>query len=269
MENEKISNVVDSNTSVEDTDTNAKEEQDDLSFDDTSENEDELKTSTEENKVTSPLPKKEVNEAKAPQTKEERAMYANKRREADKQRKEQEALKKKAYDEGRLSAYKGKINPYTNTEIKDMEDIEVYEDMFKLSEAGKDPLKDYASYVADKKRTLAKEAREEEEREAKALKEVEEFQGKYPDINLTELLKDEMFMDYAEGKSKTLLETYESYSKFEKNFRNKGIETAKKTVANSISSPGSLNAGSENDIDYNSMSREDFLKEVNKVKSGR
>ena len=77
-----------------------------------------------------------------------------------------------------------------------------------------------------------------------------------------------MFVDYAEGKNKTLLETYESYSKFKRSFRNEGINTAKKTIANTISSPGSLSQSSDNTVDYSTMSREEFLKEVEKVKEG-
>lgn len=201
------------------------------------------------------------------QTKEERAMYNKVRRTIEKSvdKKHKEALDR-AYERGRLEAYKGKLNPYTGTEIKDMTDVEVFEDMEKIAASNGDPLKDYASYAADKKRETERLAQEEEEKMAKARAEVDAFSKKYPDVNLSDLLKDDVFKDYAEGKDKSLIDVYESFNKLKTSFRNKGIETAKQTIANNISSPGSLSGGSDNFIDYDNMSREDFLKEVEKVK---
>lgn len=212
------------------------------------------KTSNDKNKVLS---------------KEERAMYAKARRTVEKsvEEKHKKALDK-AYERGRLEAYKGKMNPYTNTEIKDLTDVEVYEDMFKIAEEGGDPLKDYASYSADKKREEARIKQEESERQAKAEQDIDDFQKKYPDVNLSDLFKDKNFLDYAEGKDKSLVDVYDSYNKFITSFRNKGIETAKKTIANSISSPGSLSNGSETVVDYATMSKEDFEKVVARVKDG-
>ena len=202
-------------------------------------------------------------------SKEERAMYANARRTVEKsvEEKHKKALDK-AYERGRLEAYKGKMNPYTNTEIKDLTDVEVYEDMFKIAEEGGDPLKDYASYSADKKREEARIKQEESERQAKAEQDIDDFQKKYPDVNLSDLFKDENFLDYAEGKDKSLVDVYNSYMKLITGFRNKGIETAKKTIANSISSPGSLSNGSENVVDYATMPKEEFEKVVARVKDG-
>lgn len=261
-ESEKELNVADS-TIVDET----TEEDDSLKFTETAEEENENNSFVEEDE-----PNEKVNEnseenvekstEKLPQTSEENSKYAAARRKAEK------AKYDKAYEEGRLSAYKGKINPYTNTKIEDLTDVEVYEDMYKIAEDGKDPLKDYASYTADKRREEARIEREKEEKESKAQQEIEEFSKKYPDVNISSLLKDEMFLDYAEGKNKTLVDTYESFSKFKRNFRNEGIKTAKKTIANSISTPGSLNQSSDNTPDYESMSREQFLKELEKVKEG-
>lgn len=259
-ESEKELNVADS-TEVDET----TEEETSLEFTETEE-EKENTSSTEEdsNEEASETSEEDVESEteKRPQTSEENSKYAAARRKAEK------AKYDKAYEEGRLSAYKGKINPYTNTKIEDLTDVEVYEDMYKIAEDGKDPLKDYASYTADKRREEARIEKEKLEKESKAQQEIEEFSKKYPDVNISSLLKDEMFLDYAEGKNKTLVDTYESFSKFKRNFRNEGIKTAKKTIANSISTPGSLNQASDNTPDYESMSREQFLKELEKVKEG-
>lgn len=213
------------------------------------------------------------NDNQKEQSKEERAMYASARKEVEHSvdKKHKEALDRtyqKAYNKGRLDSFKGKINPYTGTKIEDLTDLEVYEDMYKISESGGDPLKDYASYTADKKREEARLEKEQAERETKAKNEIDEFTKKYPDVNLSELLNNEQFKDYAEGKNKSLVDVYESYNKFTNHFRNKAIETAKKTIANGISSPGSLSNSSENVVDYNSMSKEDFEKEIEKIKAG-
>lgn len=242
----------DNNQAEDESDNDSEEENEDDESDEEEAQEDE--TNNGKNKVLS---------------KKERAMYARARRTVEKsvEEKHKKALDK-AYERGRLEAYKGKMNPYTNTEIKDLTDVEVYEDMFKIAEEGGDPLKDYASYSADKKREEARIKQEESERQAKAEQDIDDFQKKYPDVNLSDLFKDKNFLDYAEGKDKSLVDVYDSYNKFITSFRNKGIETAKKTIANSISSPGSLSNGSETVVDYATMSKEEFEKVVARVKDG-
>ena len=201
------------------------------------------------------------------QSDDENSKYAKARRKAEQ---ESETKSKEAYqrglEEGRLAAFKGKINPWTNTVIQDLEDLQVYEEMQELEDAGKNPVEDYGSYIAEKNRKAAQEKLIKEQNEKKAKQDIEEFNQKYPNVNLTNLLNDEIFKDYVEGKNKSLCELYDSYTRMQKAFRNKGIDTAKQTIANSMSSPGGLSSGAETVIDYESMSREDFLAEVEKVK---
>ena len=222
-------------------------------------------TNSEENADTSSKENEEKNSSK--QSDDENAKYAKARRKAEQEAetKSQEAYKR-GLEEGRLNAYKGKINPWTNQVIQDLEDLQVYEEMQALEDAGKNPVEDYGSYIAEKNRKAAQEKLIKEQNEKKAKQDIEEFNQKYPNVNLTNLLNDEIFKDYVEGKNKSLCELYDSYTKMQKAFRNKGIDTAKQTIANSMSSPGGLSSGAETVIDYESMSREDFLKEVEKVK---
>lgn len=240
-----------------DTTTENEEGENDVTFDDSESNQ-ESENSEEEEKPSS-----------KGQSSEDNSKYAAARRKAEEEfESKARSREAEAYKRGRLDAYKGKINPYTNTEIKDITDVEVYEDMYKLSEEGKDPLKDYASYAADKRREEARLKQEQQEKETKAQQEIEDFSKKYPDVNISSLFKDEVFKDYADGKNKSLIDVYESFNKLKNSFRNQGIKTAKKTIANSISSPGSLGNSSDNFVDYENMSREEFLKEVEKVKEG-
>lgn len=262
MESEKELEVAEPTEEVEETTINDSEVLDEeLNF---KEDEENLENSVEDNQDDISL--EDSNEEKdSNQPEEDNSKYAAARRKA-----EEEAKIKidEAYRKGRVDAYRGKVNPYTNTEIKDITDIEVYEDMYKLAQEGKDPLKDFASYVADKKREEARLETEAKEKETKAQQEIEDFTKKYPDVNLSTLLKDETFMDYADGKNKSLVEVYESFDKLKRSFRNKGIETAKKTIANIQSSPGSLNNSTDQIIDYETMSKEQFEKELEKAKEG-
>ncbi len=201
---------------------------------------------------------------KQTQSKEENAKFAKQRRQKEERDKEiQDAFKR-----GKLEAFKGKMNPFTNTPIKDETDIEMYEAMCKLEQEGKDPLSDYAEYIANEKREMIKKSQREKEIQEQAKKDVEEFNEKYPKINLSELLEDEIFKDYIEGKNKSLVTLYENYQKLQNKFRTDSMKQAENAIANAISTPGSLNNQSTNVVDYNNMSREEFLKEVERVKNG-
>lgn len=204
------------------------------------------------------------------QSAEENAKYASIRRKAeeDAQKKIQEA-ETKAYEKGRLEAYKGKINPYTNKPITDSSDIEIYEMMYKLEQEGKDPINDLPGALSDRRREEQKALTEEKERQEKARQEIDDFQTKYPDVNLQELLNDSFFNDYISGKTKSLTELYEGFNNFKNAFRNSAVNVAKQTIANSQSSPGSLSSGSEEPtLDFNTMSDEEFEKYLQKAKDG-
>ena len=210
------------------------------------------------------------NEEESTQSAEENAKYASIRRRAEEeaQKKIQEA-ESKAYERGRLEAYKGKVNPYTNKPIKDNADIEVYETMYRLEQEGKDPINDLPDALSEKKRKEEKAARTAKEQNEKAKQEIDDFQAKYPDVNLQELLNDSFFNDYITGKNKNLIDLYEGFNNFKNAFRNSAVNVAKQTIANSQSSPGSLSGnGDEPVIDFSTMSSEDFQKYVQKAKDG-
>lgn len=231
-----------------------------LEFTDTNESIKPNETLTQEDntKVDENKPEKKV------QTPEENSRYAKERRKKE----EMDNKVQEAYRKGRLEAYKGKINPYTNSEIKDETDIKVYENMYALDKAGKDPISDYASYIADKEREAEKERLEKEKIQENARKDIEDFSAKYPNVDIQQLLDDETFTDYMEGKNKSLVEVYESFNKLKNQFRTSAIDVAKQTIANANASPGSLGSGSEMTISYDSMSSEEFNKIVQGVIDG-
>lgn len=222
-------------------------------------------TETTETEVTETQVEETKEEVKEVQSKEENSKYAQARRKAEA---EMEAKVKEAYQKGRMESFIGKLNPYTNTPINDETDIQVYENMYALDKQGKDPVADYASYVADKQRQELKEKQEKEKLQQEAENDIAEFTEKYPDVNLSELLENETFKDYIEGKRKPLTTLYENYKKMENSFRNKAVDVAKQTIANSQATPGSLNSGAEVNVDYSTMSDSEFERILNAVKNG-
>lgn len=207
----------------------------------------------------------ETEEKKEVQSQEDNSKYAQARRKAEA---EMELKVKEAYQKGRMESFVGKMNPYTQTVIKDETDIQVYENMYALDQQGKDPVTDYANYVADKQREEAKAKEEAEKLQKEAENDIAEFTEKYPDVNLSELLEDDMFKDYIEGKRKPLTTLYENYQKMQNSFRNKAVDVAKQTIANSQATPGSLGSGSDVTLDYSKMSDEEFERTLQAVKNG-
>ena len=207
------------------------------------------------------------------QTSDKNAEFAKIRRKAEndaklKTQEEIEKAKAEAFKEGRLASYKGRINPYTNKPITDYSDLEMYEAMFKLEEEGKDPLVDLPEYLAAKQREEVKIAKERQELETKVQEELNEFMEKYPSVNVEELLKDKFFMDYIEGKDKSLTILYENFNNFKNSFRNSAVEVAKQTIANAKATPGSLSGDSEVEVDYGNMSNEEFERMIQRAKDG-
>lgn len=203
------------------------------------------------------------------QTLEERANYASIRRKAEEEAKlKLEAEKKKAYNEGKLEAYKGKVNPYTDKPITDLADVEMYEYMYQLEADGKDPIKDLPEYMARKRRDEEKAVQEKKELEEKTKQEIDEFNKKYPGVDLGELLKDSFFNDYIQGKNKSITELYEGFNNFKNAFRNSAVGVAKQTIANANATPGALGSETEVVVDYNTMSSEEFQRQVQMVKDG-
>lgn len=241
---------------------NATVEETEFEFSDS--NEEKLETEKSTKEVDEEVESEEPKETKPKQSASENSKYAEARRKA-------ESIDKKvdeAYKRGRLEAYKGKLNPYTNTEINDETDIRVYENMLALEKSGKDPINDYANYIADKERESEKERIKQEEIKENARKDIEEFTSKYPDINLTELLEDENFKDYIEGKNKPLTGLYENFNRMKNSFRNSAVEVAKKTIANAQASPGSLGSEANVTVDFENMSSKEFEVYLQKVKDG-
>lgn len=179
---------------------------------------------------------------------------ARRRREAER-RAELDKARKEAREQAIIEALGGK-NPFSGEDMKDSADVEEYLLMKEIEKNGGDPISDYAKHVKSKERK-----RIEDEAKAQADKDWyrqdrEAFAKKYPDVNVSDLIKDEGFMSYAQGKvgEMPLANIYDGYL----NMVNRLTATAEKNankkaqqrVANAKASPGSLTGADTADNGY-------------------
>lgn len=262
-QSEKILNVADSVEEVADNTTDVVETPQE------SEEKVETPETTAENTTENVETPAETKSESKTQSSEENAKFAQIRRKAEEDAaKKFEAERQKAYNEGRLEAYRGKVNPYTDKPINDLMDIKMYETMSKLEKEGKDPIMDLPEELARVEREKQEAEQKKKEMEEQTKKEVNDFQEKYPDVNLGELLQDSLFKDYIDGKNKPITDLYEGYINMKNSFRNAAVGVAKQTIANAQATPGALGSGAEVTVDYSTMTSEEFAKHVQRVKDG-
>jgi len=167
----------------------------------------------------------EVEEEKE-ETKDKNAYYAQKRREQEAKAKEKsqtdiiEKERQDAYLKGKLDATK--VNKFTDEPIEDEYDLEIYELQLELDKQGKDPINDLGAELAKRNRSKklaeAEQLKAKETEQEKIKQEIAKFKESYPNVNVSELSKDEDYVKYAENKFGrwTLEEIYEGYLKVKK-----------------------------------------------------
>lgn len=212
------------------------------------------------------------------QSNEENAKYASIRRKAQEDAKKQiEQARKEAYEQGlnqgKVQSYIGRNNPYTGQIIKDEYDVQEYLDMYELDSKGEDPITGYRELQKDKARKEAEEkvkAEEQSKQEKWYQDDTKDFVEKYSAEKLQELGKDEDFNLFANGKigKVPLAQIYEDYQKLINKYEKKSVETAKQIVANNSTTPGAIEDTEVQDLDWNSMSSEQFEKYIQKAKDG-
>lgn len=217
-------------------------------------------------------------ETKKPQSDEENSKYRQARIKAEKEaEKKIEQARKEAYEQGlqqgKVQSYIGKQNPYTGKEIKDNYDVEEYLEMYELDSKGQDPIDGYRELQKQKARDEAeKKIKEDEEVKQKKWYEddTNKFLEKYSSEKLQELSKDEDFNMFAEGKigHVSLVDIYENYQKLIGKYEKKSVETAKQLVANNTTTPGAIEENETQDLNWNSMSKEQFEKYIQRAKDG-
>ncbi|MGN1269350.1 MAG: hypothetical protein ACI4UU_00545 [Clostridia bacterium] len=188
-----------------------------------------------------------------------------------------EQAKKEAYEQGlaqgKIQSYIGKQNPYTGEIIKDDYDVKEYLDMYELDTKGKDPINGYRELQKEKARQEAEEKikKDEEDKQKQWYQnDTKDFVEKYSSNKLQELTKDEDFNLFANGKigKVPLAQIYEDYKKLISKYEKKSVETAKQIVANNTATPGAIQDSEAQEMDWNSMSSEQFEKYMQKAING-
>ena len=212
------------------------------------------------------------------QTKEDNRYARLARKQAEEEAKKKiEQVRKEAYEQGlqqgKVQSYIGKQNPYTGEIIKDEYDVQEYLDMYEIDSSGKDPIAGYRELQKQKYREEAekKVKLDEEEKQKKwYADDTKDFLEKYSQEKLQELSKDEDFNLFASGKigKVPLANIYEDYQKLISKYQKKSVETAKQIVANNTATPGAIEETGSQELDWNSMSKEQFEKYIQKAKDG-
>jgi hypothetical protein len=207
---------------------------------------------------------KSEEDKKAELEKERNARYAEQRR-----KREAEERERKIRDEAKIEVLK--TNPYTGEEIKDEEDLRIYEVMKSLDDEGLDPVKDLPKKIAEQNRENAKKVQEEKAKEIakneKLDKEAKELKEAYPNLDLTKLANDSEFMKLCEEKGErwTMLEIYE-YLDSKKQITNKNAadnkekEEIDKLSTKIVKTPSSKSNGKDPNKTYLDMSDEEYIK---------
>lgn len=144
---------------------------------------------------------------KAKQAEEVNREQARRRRENERK----QALEKQALE----TAIKitGGINPYTQEKIEDQADLDELILMKEIEKNGGDPLADFAKYQKQKRKEQGSQNQQVQMTEEKAKEDWADFALKHPAVELDDLMKDERFLDYADGKigRKPLAQIYDNY----------------------------------------------------------
>lgn len=217
-------------------------------------------------------------ETKTVQSDEDNSKFRLARIKAEKEaEKKIEQARKEAYEQGlkqgKVETYIGRQNPYTGETIKDNFDVQEYLDMYQLDTTGKDPISGYRELQKQKAREEAEKkikADEEAKQQEWYQNDTKEFLDKYSSEKLQELMKDEDFNTFAEGKigKIPLSQIYENYQKLISKYEKKSVETAKQIVANNSTTPGALEGGESQTMDWNNMSDKEFEKYLERAKNG-
>ena len=167
--------------------------------------------------------------------------YAERRREAERQKAIKDAEVKAT-----IRALGG-VNPFTEEEMKDADDVEEFLAMQEIKQSGGDPVADYMKHMKNRKKEQAAEAARAEQVTARMNTELEDMRTSYPDVNIDDLIKDEAFNSYADGKvgRVPLKQIYEGFIRFSSDLEKKANDRAAQMVANAKASPGALASAGE------------------------
>ena len=201
--------------------------------------------------------------------KQKNAENAYRRRESERRARELEAVRVQTI----IDAVG--VNPFTDEEIKDAEDVAEYLAMKEIQKNGGDPVNDYAKHQKEKARKMNAAAKEEQKTREWFENDKAAFVNKHPDVDLDTLISDSDFADYADGKVGRipLADIYEGYNAFVKRSQKSADAKAAQALANKKASPGALSGGTAPQSEYftpekvRGMSRAEVHKNYDKIRA--
>ncbi len=207
------------------------------------------------------------------QTKEQNSENARRRREAERQA-ELKRVEAETREKAIIEVLNGK-NPFTNEPMKDHADVEEYLLMKEIEKYGGDPLSDFSKYQKEKERKKADEAAKKIEEKEWYEKDFNDFSTKHPEVNVQDLISDEQFQKFAEGKvgKQPLSDIYDGFISFVGEYEKKAKQMVKQTLANKKASPGSLSSTNPSDSGYytreqvQAMTQEEVHKNYDKIRA--
>lgn len=216
-----------------------------------------------------------------PQTKEQNSENARRRREAER-RAELEKATAAARESAIIEALGGK-NPYTGEEMKDSADVREFLTMREIEKSGGDPLTDYSKHLKTKEKEAIKKAEADKQAEAESKEwyrsDREKFMSDHPDVKIQDLIDNQDFRDYADGKVGIvpLSKIYEGFirisGKAKKDADAKAEAKAKQRLANQKASVGSVGSAKSNGDGYftkeqvRAMSQEEVHENYDKIRA--
>lgn len=217
---------------------------------------------------------KKDEENKGKSDRQNNAYQAEQRRKREEQR-ERERIANEAFLKGQLESCK--INTFTNKPITDEHDLKIFKIQMQIKQNGGDPIEDLPLYLAKNEREKAEkeeqQKKQEEEKNKKINDDIAEFKSSHSNVNLGEILEDEEFKTFSEGKlgNESLSKIYDSFLKFKKmivdNYK-KEEKSKKEKEQNFAKSPSSNGNQTHVDKSYNNMTkkeREEYLREQNLI----
>ena len=205
-----------------------------------------------------------------------------KMRNAENAKRRREAEQAKKIKMAEMNAIKRvlKENPYTHQPIETEADVEEFLIMREIEADNGDPIADYF------KRARENRARNQTSVDniSRLEAEIEDFSANNPGINVSDVLNDEGFNEYAEGKlgvgNNTLTKVYKRYQEYlgrvTKAAEDKATRRAAQSLANAQAAVGSLNNSKPNADDgfftreqVRAMSKEEVKKNYEKIRESQ
>lgn len=208
--------------------------------------------------------------------KAKQATERNRARDAENARRRREAERQKELRQTRentiIETLQGK-NPYTGEAMSDSADVEEYLAMREIEKNGGDPVADYPKYRKDKQREQVKQQEETQQKEDWYRNDRDAFMREHPGVDIDELVADEDFREYADGKvgRKPLAEIYSGFLRFVDKYNEKAKARAAQYLANGKASPGALHDITTGESEFftpeqvRAMSQEDVSKNFEKI----